>query len=45
MAKFNRLLDADFQPPKTWILDLSLAFDSDVLSEKEAEALKAVKAN
>ena len=44
MAKFNRLLDADFQPPKTWILDLSLAFDSDVLSEKEAAALKAVKA-
>ena len=42
MAKFNRLLDADFQPPSTWILDLSLSFDSDVLNEKEAEALKAV---
>ena len=42
MAKFNRLLDADFQPPRTWILDLSLAFDSDVLSEEEAKALKLV---
>lgn len=44
MAKFNRLLDADFQPPRTWILDLSLAFDSDVLNETEAAALKAVGA-
>lgn len=44
MAKFNRLLDADFQPPRTWILDLSLAFDSDVLSETEAKALKLVGA-
>ena len=44
MAKFNRLLDADFQPPLTWILDLSLAFDSDVLNETEAKTLKAVGA-
>ena len=44
MAKFNRLLDADFQPPRTWILDLSLAFDSDVLNEEEAKALKLVGA-
>ena len=44
MAKFNRLLDADFQPPRTWILDLSLAYDSDCLNEKEAGFLKAVGA-
>lgn len=44
MAKFNRLLDADFQPPRTWILDLSLSFDSDVLSEAENAHLKAVGA-
>jgi hypothetical protein len=44
MAKFNRLLDADFQPPRTWILDLSLSFDSDVLSETEAKALRDVGA-
>ena len=42
MAKFNRLLDADFQPPRTWILDLSLSYDSDCLSENEASSLKAV---
>jgi len=44
MAKFNRLLDADFQPPRTWILDLSLSYDCDVLNETEAAALKAVGA-
>ena len=44
MAKFNRLLDADFQPPRTWILDLSLAYDSDCLNETEAACLKAVGA-
>lgn len=44
MAKFNRLLDADFQPPRTWILDLSLAYDCDVLNETEAAYLKAVGA-
>jgi hypothetical protein len=44
MAKFNRLLDADFQPPRTWILDLSLAYDCDVLNENEAATLKAVGA-
>jgi hypothetical protein len=42
MAKFNRLLDADFQPPRTWILDLSLAYDSDCLNETEAGYLKGV---
>lgn len=44
MAKFNRLLDADFQPPRTWILDLSLSYDCDVLNETEAAYLKAVGA-
>lgn len=44
MAKFNRLLDADFQPPRTWILDLSLSYDCDVLNENEAATLKAVGA-
>ncbi len=44
MAKFNRLLDADFQPPRTWILDLSLAYDSDCLNEAETDYLKSVGA-
>jgi hypothetical protein len=44
MAKFNRLLDADFQPPRTWILDLSLAYDSDCLNETETGYLKSVGA-
>ena len=44
MPKFSGLLDADFQPPRTWILDVALSYDCDVLSEKEANALKAVSA-
>ena len=35
MAKFNKLLDAKFTPPKRWQLDSSLIFDSDKLNEKD----------
>ncbi len=44
MSKFNKLLDAKFTPPKRWILDSSLIFDSDKLSEKDRTVLKEVKA-
>ena len=44
MAKFNRLLDADFQPPRTWILNMAISYDCDVLNEKDTAALKAVAA-
>ena len=33
MSKFNKLLDAKFTPPKRWVLDASLTFDSDILDE------------
>ena len=35
MAKFNKLLDAVFTPPKRWELQSSLIFDSDILTEDD----------
>lgn len=40
--RFNRLLDASFQPPRTWQLNTALSFDSDDVNEGDAAALKAV---
>ena len=42
MSKFNKLLDAKFEPPKRWTLDSSLIFDSDKLSETDKKVLKKV---
>ena len=44
MSKFNKLLDAKFEPPKRWTLDTSLIFDSDILSETDSDILKKVGA-
>ena len=44
MSKFNKLLDAKFEPPKRWTLDSSLIFDSDKLSESDSAILKQVGA-
>ena len=44
MAKFNKLLDAKFTPPKRWELQASLIFDSDIIHEEEYKVLKKVKA-
>ena len=44
MAKFNKLLDAVFTPPKRWELQSSLIFDSDILTEDDYKILKQVKA-
>jgi hypothetical protein len=44
MSKFNKLLDAKFEPPKRWTLDSSLIFDSDKLSENDSAILKQVGA-
>tara|TARA_B100001996_G_scaffold361729_1_gene328700 strand:+ start:309 stop:809 length:501 start_codon:yes stop_codon:yes gene_type:complete len=44
MSKFNKLLDAKFEPPKRWTLDSSLIFDSDKLSETDKKVLKKVGA-
>tara|TARA_B100000902_G_C27181834_1_gene849327 strand:+ start:560 stop:1060 length:501 start_codon:yes stop_codon:yes gene_type:complete len=44
MAKFNKLLDAKFTPPKRWELQASLIFDSDIIHEEDYKVLKQVKA-
>lgn len=43
MGKFNKLLDATFDPPKTWKLNSSLSFDSTVpLNDVQVKVLRAV---
>lgn len=42
MGKFNRLLDATYTPPKKWVLNASLSFDCDQLTEKDIQNLKTV---
>lgn len=44
MSKFNRLLDAKFHPPRTWVLDSSLVYDDDHLTENQITVLKVVGA-
>lgn len=40
MSKYNRLLDATYTPPKKWVLNSSLSFDTDILTEEEVEEFK-----
>lgn len=44
MSKFNRLLDAKFHPPRTWVLDSKLVYEDDHLTDQQMEDLKAVGA-
>ena len=40
MSKFNGLLDAKFNPPRNWTLDVPLKFQSDILDETSISMLK-----
>ena len=40
MSKFNGLLDAKFNPPRNWTLDVPLKFQSDILDATSIEMLK-----
>ena len=42
MGKFNKLLDATYNPPRKWILNSSLSYDCDLLTEVEIRVLKSV---
>lgn len=42
MGKFNRLLDATYEPPHKWELNTALSFDCDELSENDIALLKAI---
>ena len=36
MGQFNKLLDATYHPPRKWVLNSSLSYDCDELTEEEA---------
>ena len=42
MGKFNKLLEATYNPPRKWILNSSLSYDCDLLTEVEIRVLKSV---
>ena len=42
MGQFNKLLDATYHPPRKWVLNTSLSYDCDELTEEEIEVLKSV---
>ena len=42
MGQFNKLLDATYHPPRKWVLNSSLSYDSDKLTEEDIEVLKSV---
>ena len=45
MGKFNGKISAEFTPPKTWVLNRELSFQTDKFTEEEHETLKEVGAN
>ena len=40
MGTFNSLLDAKFNPPRNWILDTDLKFNSDTVNNEDRALLK-----
>ena len=42
MGQFNKLLDATYHPPRKWVLNSSLSYDCDKLTEEDVETLKSV---
>ena len=42
MGQFNKLLDATYHPPRKWVLNSSLSYDCDELTEEDIEILKSV---
>ena len=45
MGEFNGKITAEFTPPKTWVLDKALSFESEKLNDKDIEILKLIGAN
>ena len=42
MGQFNKLLDATYHPPIKWVLNSSLSYDCDKLTEEDIKVLKSV---
>ena len=45
MGKFNGKINAEFTPPKTWVLDKALSFTPDNMKEIDIKLLKEVGVN
>ena len=45
MGEFNGKINAEFTPPKNWVLNKSLSFVTDELSDQDIQILKLVGAN
>ena len=45
MGKFNGKISAEFTPPKTWVLNRELSFQTDEFTKKENDILKEVGRN
>ena len=45
MGKFNGKINAEFTPPKTWVLDKALSFTPDNMTEIDINLLKEVGVN
>ena len=41
MGQFNKLLDATYHPPRKWVLNSSLSYDCDELTEEEIDEMAA----
>ena len=45
MSSFNGLIQAEFTPPKTWVLSRELSFRSDEISAEDIEILQTIGAS
>lgn len=45
MGKFNAKIVAEFTPPKTWVLEENLSFETDSLNDSDIQTLKILGAN
>ena len=45
MGSFNGLIQAEFTPPKTWVLSRELSFRTDEISSEDIEILQTIGAN
>ena len=45
MGKFNGKITAEFTPPRTWILEKALSFETDELNDADIQILRIIGAN
>ena len=45
MGEFNTKIVAEFTPPKTWVLEKALSFQTDQLNDEDIQLLKIIGVN